>query len=128
VPHVELIDAVTLPQFHARFRPRTLREGERVFRVLSSFLAHDARSLLLECVVVEGHLRQSFFMLLAAHESSTMLRLLPRTSPEKTEGVTRCLAWVAAWLAEESPNSRVGRTNLQGLIPRPKPPHNPMPS
>jgi len=65
-----------------------------------------------ECLTVEGYLRQSFFVLVTSAAGGVMVRLLPRTSPEKTPGVKRCLVWVARWLAAQDPAARPGTSNL----------------
>jgi hypothetical protein len=116
MPHVEILGPAVLAQFHARFRSRTLQEGPRVLRATGCYLSTDGRSLLIEFVTVEGHLRQSFFILAASAGTETTLRLLPRTSPEKTDGVKRCLAWIARWIQAVSGESRIGRTNLEEAL------------
>ena len=112
MPHVELLGAAPLSAFHSRFHPDVLEEKGTIIKAPASYLSHDGRSLLIECLCVEGYLRQSFFVLISQTDASTMIRLLPRTSPEKTDGVRRCLAWIASLLKADSPGSRVGKTNL----------------
>jgi hypothetical protein len=122
VPHVEVRGSVRLADFHARFAPRSLREGETVTKAGGAFLAHDGRTLLLDLLIVEGFLRQSFFLVLTERGGGAMVRLLPRTSPEKTAGVKRAVAWVAAWLRAVSPSSSIGTTNLEASLAAPFPP------
>lgn len=93
----------------------------------SSYLAHDARSLLLECVTVEGYLRQAFFVVLTDRPERVMIRLLPRTSPEKTPGVRRCVAWIALWFRSTFPGSQLGSTNLEAELGRADPGDAPPP-
>ena len=116
MPHVEVRGPVRISGFHARFAPRTLREGDTVTKAMGAFLSHDGRSLLLDLLIVEGFLRQSFFLLLTEREDAVMVRLLPRTSPEKTAGVKRAVAWVATWLQAASPSCAVGTTNLEAFL------------
>ena len=111
-----------LSEFHTRFRPRSIQTGEWILKAEESFLSSRGRSLLLECLTLEGYLRQSFFVLITLDEEGAMVRLLPRTSPEKTEGVKRCLAWIALWLQALGPGAVVGRTNLQDQLQLPLPP------
>ena len=122
MPHVEVRGSIPLSDFHARFAPRSLREGETVTKAVGAFLAHDGRTVLLDLLIVEGFLRQSFFLVMTAREGGTMVRLLPRTSPEKTAGVKRAVAWAAAWLRAVSPSSAVGSTNLEAFLASPFPP------
>jgi hypothetical protein len=116
MPHVELLGPSVLSDFHARFRPRSLAEGTRILRATGCYLSSDARSLLVECVTVEGYLRQSFFLIATSVGEETMVRLLPRTSPEKTDGVKRCLVWIARWIQAVSAQNRIGRTNLEDFL------------
>lgn len=95
------------------FEVRTLREGSTVIKMLVAFLAHDERSALVECVVVEGHLRQGFFVLLGKRDEVTVGRVHPRSAPEKSPGVKRCIAWVTDQLHKSNPGSEFGNTNLE---------------
>jgi len=113
MPHLEVQGAVDLAGFHARFRPRALQDQGRVLRLTEAFLSARGTSLLLECLTVEGNLRQSFFALVAAGGGGAMVRLLPRTMPEQTDGVKRCLVWIALWLQSETAGATLGKTNLQ---------------
>jgi hypothetical protein len=127
MPHVEIRGPVRLSGFHARFAPRSLREGETVTKAVGAFLAHDGRTLLLDLLIVEGFLRQSFFLVLTEREDGAMVRLLPRTSPEKTAGVRRAVAWAATWLQAASPSFAVGTTNLEAFLASPFPPDSVVP-
>ncbi len=122
MPHVELVGPRDLTGFHRRFQPRTLREGSTVIKASGCWLSHDGVSLLLECLTVEGYLRQGFFVMAAAHPGGIMVRLSPRTSPEKTDGVKRCVAWVALWLRAGLPEAGIGSTNLRSSLESPLPP------
>ncbi|MDM7914299.1 MAG: hypothetical protein QUU85_03410, partial [Candidatus Eisenbacteria bacterium] len=80
--------------------------------------------LLLECMTVEGYLRQSFFLLVSARSGGAIVRLHPRSAVEKTEGVKRLIAWVARWLhAAGGDDAAIGTTNLSEQLARPLPPH-----
>ena len=127
MPHVEIRGPVRLSDFQARFAPRSLREGETVTKTVGAFLAHDGRTLLLDVVIVEGFLRQSFFLVLTEREDGAMVRLWPRTAPEKTAGVKRAVAWAAAWLQAGLPSSTVGTTNLEAFQSPPFPPDSVIP-
>ena len=124
MPHIEVIGACPLATLHARLAPRTLREEEEVLRVLGCYLASDSNSLLLDCMTVEGYLRQSFFVLLTARPEAVMVRLLPRTSPEKTAGVKRLVAWIGSCVRAASSGATFGVTNLDDALRRPFPPES----
>lgn len=121
MPHCELLGPLGLTDFHSRFRPRSVKEEGTVLKASGAFLSSDRRSLLVECVTAEGFLHQSFFIIATAQEGRVMVRLLPRTSPEKTEAVKRCLVWIARWIAAGSPGTAIGRTNLEELLQHPFP-------
>jgi hypothetical protein len=121
MPHVEVRGPIRLAGFHARFTPRVLREGETVIKAVATFLSPDGRTLLLDMIVVEAFLRQSFFLLLTERDDGVMVRLLPRTSPEKTGGVKRAVAWTAVRLQAGFPSTTVGATNLGEFLTHPFP-------
>lgn len=116
MPHREVRGDVDLAAFHRQFLPRTLSEGRTVSRALAAYLETRGAALLVECLVVEGHLRQGFFLLASAREGSVLVRIHPRSEPEKTPGVKRAVAWLAAWLAARTPGALPGTTNLEPLI------------
>ncbi|MEZ4655159.1 MAG: hypothetical protein R3E12_16590 [Candidatus Eisenbacteria bacterium] len=122
MPHVELVGEIDLAAFHARFAPRSWNDEEAITKVDGCFLAHDGRSCLIECQVIEGYLRQAFLVLVTTRPSGLMVRLYPRTAPEKTHAVRRCLAWIARWLGEPLPRLELGSTNLEIELTEPWPP------
>jgi len=121
LPHVLVAGAAGLEAFHAGFQPAGFTEGGVVHRVLAAYLCHDRRGVLLDCLVVEGHLRQGFFVLLTESPEGIMVRLLPRTSPQKTAGVKRLLVWIASRLRAGTPGAEFGRTNLAAQMQTPLP-------
>lgn len=123
MPHVEVIGAAPLAEFHARFQPRSIREPAGVMKALACFLASDGQSALIECVTVEGRLNQGFYALVTTRPGSVMVRLLPRTSPEKTLTVRRLIAWIARWIeAGGGAGASIGTTNLREILESPFPP------
>ncbi|MEZ4648869.1 MAG: hypothetical protein R3E97_08795 [Candidatus Eisenbacteria bacterium] len=82
-------------------------------KCLAAFLSTDGNALIVEAMVVEGHLRQGFFLLATTKDDAAMVRVHPRSAPEKTPGVKRAVSWLAAWLAGRTPNAEIGKTNLE---------------
>lgn len=121
MPHVEVLGEIDLVEFHRRFLPRIWNDPEAVTKIDGCFLAHDERSCLLECQVIEGYLRQVFFVLVSTRDDGLMVRLYPRSAPEKTHAVKRCLAWIARWLGAELPRLEFGKTNLTSELGEPPP-------
>ena len=121
MPHVEVVGEIDLVRFHRRFAPRTWNDLEAITKIESCFLSPDGRSCLLECQVIEGYLRQTFFVLVTARSEGLMVRIHPRTAPEKTHAVRRGLAWIARWLGEDLPRLEFGKTNLAVELTEPWP-------
>ena len=113
MPHREVLGPVDLAAFHRGFEPRTLHEGRTVSKFVSAFLETSGRALIVETLVVEGHLRQGFFLLAGARDGSVLVRIHPRSSPERTPGVKRTVSWLAAWLAARTEGGATGTTNLE---------------
>lgn len=122
MPHVEVRGGPPLRELQARFQPATVSWDGAVLKTLASYLSSDERTLLLDCLTVEGHLRQSFFAILTHRETGIMVRLLPRTSPEKTPGVKRLVAWVARTVRTGHAGAEFGATNLSDLLESEGPP------
>jgi hypothetical protein len=121
MPHAEVKGARPLRSFHEGFAPRTAEAGGAVLKATGAYLAQDGRALLIDCLTVEGHLRQNFFALLVERPESVMVRLHPRTSPEKSEGVMLLVAWIARWVRADSPGATFGTTNLGERLDAPIP-------
>ena len=122
MPHCELVGPCDLARFHLRFQPRSIRESGQILKVNDAFLSTGGHSLLLDCIVIEGGLRQSFLVVATTHPAGVMVRLWPRIAPEQTPGVKRCLAWVTLWLQASWPGTAVGKTNLREQMAAPLPP------
>jgi hypothetical protein len=113
MPHREVLGNIDLASFHREFQPRTLTEGRTVTKALAAYLETRGTALLIECLVVEGHLRQGFFLIASTREGSVLVRVHPRSAPEKTPGVKRAVAWIAAWISARTPGATSGTTNLE---------------
>lgn len=124
MPHVKLGAALELSRFHQAFAPRVLREEPLVLKAEECYLSSHGRLLLVECVSVEGHLRQGFFVVAFSADGETVVRLSPRTHPEKTDGVLRCVAWIAGWLHAFQPEAESRTTNISTRLARPFPPES----
>ena len=113
MPHREVLGSVDLTSFHRGFEPRALHEERLVSKLLSAFLSTDGNALIVEAMVVEGHLRQGFFLLATTKDGTAMVRVHPRSAPEKTPGVKRTVSWLAAWLGHRTGDAAVGKTNRE---------------
>ena len=121
MPHVVVEGPCAVGEFHARFLPEKLRADGRIIKFNESFLSARGTLALVEAVVVEGALStgatpKAFFIVLSQREEGVIVRLLSVTDPEKTEGVKRAIALLAARLKAQSPACRYVRTNLEPFL------------
>lgn len=113
MPHVVVEGPISLEALRRAFAPLFERWGDDVLKVRGFYLEQNGADALLETMVVESGHRQSFFIQLRPREDGLTVRLLPQTDPEKTDGVKRALARVAAFVREQDPEAlRYGATNL----------------
>jgi hypothetical protein len=71
---------------------------------------------LVDVTVVENRRAQSFFALILQRENGALVKLLPRTDPEKTDGVRKVVALIAGQLKAQSPACRYGQNNIEGYL------------
>ena len=114
MPHVVVEGPVDLEVLRDRFRPLFDRQGQDVLKVESLYLERGGRDALLDALVVESGHRQHFFVQVRLRdEGGATVRLLPQTDPEKTAGVKRTVALVAAFVRDLDPaRFRFGATNI----------------
>lgn len=112
----------SLATFHREFSSRLFEESGALIKADECYLAAIGAGLLVEMATVEGRLRQSFYILISTRGDETVVRLLPRTSPEKTRAVLRAVAWIASWIVSRSPASAIQSTNVPGAFEPPLPP------
>ena len=117
MPHVQIDGPCSIRAYWERFEPQVHREGERILKMTQIYLAHQDRSVLVECTVVEGYLRQHFLAQLVPKDQGALVRIYHGSHPEKTEGVRYCLAWIASQLLAENPNCRWAADNLGFTVP-----------
>ncbi|MBM3316732.1 MAG: hypothetical protein FJY75_02665 [Candidatus Eisenbacteria bacterium] len=116
MPHVQLRGAVRVADLAAPLADFMEAQPPEVRKIQGAFLALDRRHLLLEAVVVEAYLRQSFFLLLREEEEGLLIRCHPVGTPQKTDGVKRLIAAVARRCRALRPDLVVGNTNLEALL------------
>ncbi len=93
MPHLKITATRPLAELQAELAPFSERDELGVHKLLGSYLERDGEELLLELLVAEGTLLpRHFFASLKLREGQLLLRCLPLTDPEKTDGVRRALA------------------------------------
>lgn len=117
MPHVVVEGTGDLREFAQRLEPVVERDGNGIRRTGDVLVSTRGTHLLIEAVVVESGRNQRFFVNVSAHDHGATVRLEPLTDPEKTPGVKRLLATIAARLAAHFPEARYGKTNLQEYLP-----------
>ncbi len=118
MPHVQIVGPCRTPDLIASLQGYTRKDPPLVFKVLDAFLSPDGRRLLLEVLVVEGYLCQSFFLLVKQEEGAVLLRCHPSSAVQKTDGVKLLIAALARRCLALCPGSRVGNTNLESYLAR----------
>jgi len=116
MPHVELEGPCNLRDLRGPLASLLLAEPPQVLKIQGAYLDAAEERLILEAVVVEEFLRQSFFLLVRRDTGRLMVRCHPASAPQKTEGVKRLIAQVARRCRELCPELDIGHTNLQRYL------------
>ncbi len=116
MPHVQIVGARPVAELAELLARVTEANPPLVLKVQESYLSCDARRLLLEVLVVEGYLRQSFFLLAHEEDEGILIRCHPATPVQKTDGVKKLIVFVGRKCAELSPGARIGHTNLEAFL------------
>lgn len=117
MPHVVMEGAVELGPLRENFALLQERWGDDVLKVRHLYVDQQGQQALLDTLVVESGHRQMFFIHLTLREGGAVLRLLPQTDPEKTDGVKRALARVAAFVREHAAGECCyGATNISEFL------------
>lgn len=115
MPHMQIVGPCRIRDLSASLSRIVESYPPQVLKIQKAYLDPEATALVLEAIVVEGYLRQSFFLLVRQEEDGVLVRCHPFCAPQKTDGVKRLIALVARRCLELCPGSRVGHTNLTPL-------------
>ena len=118
MPHIAIIGADRARDLAGALGSFAEERPPFVAKIQDTYLSQDGRRLLLEALVVEGYLRQNFFLLVRDEEEGVLIRCHPSSSVQKTDGVKTLIAMLARRCLELRPDSRMGRTNLQTWLDR----------
>ena len=114
--HVIVEGPCSAEAYYSAFQKASWNDAGVVFKTKECYLSRQREEALVESLVVEGGRAQSFFVSLCRRDDGVMVRLLPATDPEKTDGVKRLLAHVAEQIKTQHSACRYGHTNLQQYI------------
>ena len=117
MPHVLIAGPCSVRRYWDEFASREWRDGDLVVRTVSAFLARGETAVLVECAVAEGFLRQVFLVHLSQKDEGVLARLFHATSPERTVGVRRCLAWIGEEPLAQDPSCWWGSHTLGVPLP-----------
>jgi hypothetical protein len=116
MPHVQVTGPCSVKDLAAPLATFIEARPPEVLKIQAAYLALDASHLILEAIVVEEYLRQSFFLLLLDEPEGIMIRCHPFCLPQRTEGVKRLIARLARETLTLQPGCAIGHTNLQTLL------------
>jgi hypothetical protein len=120
MPHVVIEEAGPLDAVFASLDPFVVADGNLILRINDVFLNRRGTIMLLEAVVVDKPRSETFFVQLSQKDRAVTVRLLPATDPEeKTPAIKGLMALVARRIRQLVPQSRYGKTNLQGFLAEP---------
>ena len=95
MPHVVIKGDIDLRRFFEEFEPIYKREDGIIFKVKDAFLNPQNTKLLLESIVVEEGIPQSFLVQIKKRSGeSVTIKLYPQTDPEKTPGVKKLITFL----------------------------------
>lgn len=116
MPHVQVIGTGPLEQLIEPLMGVLEAAPPLVLKIEDVYRSADGRRLILEALVVEGYLRQGFFLLVRRDEEGLIIRCHPTTPVQKTDGVKRLIAKLGQKCAQLFPGSRIGNTNLAAFL------------
>ncbi|MBT5875126.1 MAG: hypothetical protein HOH43_17035 [Candidatus Latescibacteria bacterium] len=113
MPHVIIAGPCRVASYYDSFEPLSKTDGNSIQKTRSCFINSDRDEVLMDCIVVEGGRPQNFFVSLLQREDGILVRLLPLTDPEKTDGIRRLLVAISSQIIDSHPDNVLSHTNLQ---------------
>ena len=117
MPHVVLEGRIGVDDAARVFEPFVIRDGERIIKAERFYREKDARSALIEMVVVDAGHTQKFFIQLSPRAGGLTVRLEPLTDPEKSPAVKSAIAQVAHRLRSAT-GAAYGSSNIEDHLVR----------
>ena len=114
MPHAVLDKTINLQEFAKKFEA-IIKKEEGLIKIENIFVDKNNQIALLPTLVIDKE-KQDFFIQILSNEEKTTVRLLPRTDPEKTNGVKTALGLVTSELMKYEQNASVVRTNIGEFI------------
>ncbi|PIE33263.1 hypothetical protein CSA56_12385 [candidate division KSB3 bacterium] len=117
MPHAIIDGPASIEKYYETFEAIDMREGGSIMKVKDAFLNGSKTKLLLECIVVDDRIPQSFYIAISHKNGKLSVHLDALTDPEKNDGIRRLLALVAHQLKSQDPTCRYTTHNLDGFLP-----------
>lgn len=117
MPHILIEGPCKSESYYNEFQPITQQESGCVMKIRDCYINQNHKEVLVDVVVVENQRPQAFYISLLQREEGVLVRLLPATSPEKTDRVKRMLCFVGSQLKQQHADCRYGATNIPSFIP-----------
>lgn len=116
MPHVQIVGGCRLSDLRTALTEFRAGAPPLVLKIRETYQNDSATQMLLEAVVVEGYLRQTFFLLVRTDEDGILIRCHPASPVQKTDGVKTLIARLGARCVELCPGAQVGHTNLAEFL------------
>jgi len=116
VPHVVLKGKIEVAQLFRKLEPFLARSETGVLRTTNAFIDRDEKSILVECLVIEGSKKTQFFTMISGREDGIVVRICPVVEVEKSHGVKKIIAETATQLLRKFAELSIGETNLSEFL------------
>ncbi|MBD3235992.1 MAG: hypothetical protein GF330_04765 [Candidatus Eisenbacteria bacterium] len=116
MPHVQVVGECRLRDLREALGDFQTGAPPLLMRIRETFVNAPGTQLLLEAIVIEGYLRQSFFLLVRSEARGVLVRCHPASPVEKTTGVKTLIARVGAQIVARCPGTEIGHTNLAEFL------------
>lgn len=116
MPHIVLENINSTKAAFDAVQPFASKIDGGILKVVDKYINASEQSALIESLAIENGVNQNFFVQLSQKKSSLTVRLLPRTDPEKTNGVKRIMANIAQQIKATDSVIEYGKTNLEDFL------------
>jgi len=116
VPHVVLNGNVVVENIFETIQPLMIRNQNSVLRTVDVYLERKKNVILIDSLTIEADKKIAFLVMISGREDGIVIRLYPKISVEKTEGVKKIIGEIAKQLIATFPQLKIGETNLQDYL------------
>ncbi len=116
MPHVIIGGPASIERYYETFESINMREGDTIMKIKDAFLNTHKTKLLLECVVVDDRIPQTFYIAISRKAENLSVHLDLRTDPEKNDSIKRLLAFIAQQIKAQDVRCRYVTHNLRGFV------------